>query len=105
VAGKEKSIVNRKSKIGNRKDRLGTERARSNSSGARCETIASLPFGDGQTIAGSCGDPSPNHFTGKERDAETNLDNFGARYNASNLGRFMSPDPSNLSVDFWLPQT
>jgi RHS repeat-associated protein len=29
---------------------------------------------------------------GKERDAETGLDNFGARYNASNLGRFMTPD-------------
>src|SRR5271169_2226822 len=32
------------------------------------------------------------HFTGKERDSESNLDNFGARYDASSLGRFMSPD-------------
>jgi RHS repeat-associated protein len=32
-------------------------------------------------------------FTGKERDAESGLDNFGARYDASSLGRFMSPDP------------
>jgi RHS repeat-associated protein len=32
-------------------------------------------------------------FTGKERDNESGLDNFGARYNASSLGRFMSPDP------------
>lgn len=32
-------------------------------------------------------------FTSKERDAESGLDNFGARYNASNLGRFMTPDP------------
>ena len=31
-------------------------------------------------------------FTGKERDSESNLDNFGARYNASSIGRFMSPD-------------
>jgi RHS repeat-associated protein len=31
-------------------------------------------------------------FTGKERDAESGLDNFGARYLASNLGRFMTPD-------------
>jgi RHS repeat-associated protein len=31
-------------------------------------------------------------FTGKERDSESGLDNFGARYNSSNLGRFMSPD-------------
>ena len=27
------------------------------------------------------------------RDAESGLDNFGARYNASTMGRFMSPDP------------
>ncbi len=31
-------------------------------------------------------------FTGKERDTESGLDNFGARYDASNLGRFMTPD-------------
>ena len=31
-------------------------------------------------------------FTGKERDSESGLDNFGARYNSSSLGRFMSPD-------------
>ncbi len=31
--------------------------------------------------------------TGKERDTETGLDNFGARYNTSSMGRFMSPDP------------
>jgi RHS repeat-associated protein len=52
------------------------------------------------------GTPSEHYlFTGKERDSESGLHNFGARYNASGLGRFMSPDPSNLSVDFWLPQT
>jgi RHS repeat-associated protein len=31
-------------------------------------------------------------FTGKERDAESGLDNFGARYNSSTMGRFLSPD-------------
>jgi RHS repeat-associated protein len=30
--------------------------------------------------------------TGKERDTESNLDEFGARYYASSLGRFMTPD-------------
>jgi RHS repeat-associated protein len=36
----------------------------------------------------------PNHykFTGKERDAESGLDDFGARYYGSSTGRFMSPD-------------
>ena len=36
-------------------------------------------------------------FTGKERDTESGLDNFGARYNASSMGRFMSPDPDQES--------
>jgi RHS repeat-associated protein len=31
-------------------------------------------------------------FTGKERDTESGLDNFGARYYASTMGRFMTPD-------------
>src|ERR1700691_425459 len=34
-------------------------------------------------------------FTGKERDSESGLDNFGARYNASTMGRFMTPDWSS----------
>jgi len=33
-----------------------------------------------------------SRYTGKERDAESGLDYFGARYYASNMGRFMSPD-------------
>lgn len=32
-------------------------------------------------------------YTGKERDAESGLDYFGARYYTSGMGRFMSPDP------------
>ena len=37
--------------------------------------------------------PQSYKFTGKERDTETGLDNFGKRYFGSNMGRFMSPDP------------
>lgn len=33
------------------------------------------------------------HFTGKERDTESGNDYFSARYYASSMGRFMSPDP------------
>src|SRR5712692_4330598 len=36
-------------------------------------------------------------FTGKERDTESGLDNFGARYDASSLGRFMTPDSASYS--------
>ena len=51
-------------------DWLGTERVRTTASGASCETIASLPFGDGMSTSGTCADASPMHFTGKERDSE-----------------------------------
>jgi RHS repeat-associated protein len=44
-------------------------------------------------------------FTGKERDSESGLDNFGARYNSSQMGRFMSPDPLLNSGRPWDPQT
>jgi len=37
-------------------------------------------------------DAGESKFTGKERDTESGLDYFGARYNASSLGRMMSPD-------------
>ena len=48
---------------------------------------------------------SPWRFTGKERDSETGLDNFGARYNASTMGRFMTPDPLMASAHVSNPQT
>jgi RHS repeat-associated protein len=35
---------------------------------------------------------SLSRYTGKERDAESGNDYFGARYYSSNMGRFMSPD-------------
>lgn len=37
-------------------------------------------------------------FTGKERDSESGLDYFGARYYGSSLGRFTSPDPAKLDI-------
>jgi RHS repeat-associated protein len=43
--------------------------------------------------------------TGKERDGESGLDNFGARYFASTLGRFQSPDPLLNSGKPWEPQS
>jgi RHS repeat-associated protein len=79
-------------------DWLGTERVRSAMTAQACETVASLAFGDGQATTGSCGDPSPLHFTAKQRDLESGLDYFGARYNASSMGRFMSPDPVDGSI-------
>jgi RHS repeat-associated protein len=50
-------------------------------------------------------DLSRYHFTGKEIDGESGNDYFGARYYASTMGRFMSPDPSRLSIMPNNPQT
>jgi RHS repeat-associated protein len=54
-----------------------------------------MPFGE-ETYAGrqgyGGGDVS-RRFTGKERDGETGLDYFLARYYSSNVGRFSSADP------------
>jgi RHS repeat-associated protein len=44
-------------------------------------------------------DAASHKFTGKECDTESGLDNFGARYGASNFGRFMSPDPVFMGSD------
>jgi RHS repeat-associated protein len=44
-------------------------------------------------------------FTGKERDSETGLDYFGARYFSAALGRFTSPDPSPMGIALGDPQS
>lgn len=44
-------------------------------------------------------------FTGKERDTESGNDYFGARYYASSMGRFLSPDPKPTSGHSADPQT
>jgi RHS repeat-associated protein len=41
---------------------------------------------------------SAYRFTGKERDTESGNDYFGARYYASSMGRFMSPDPKMITA-------
>jgi RHS repeat-associated protein len=65
-----------------------------------------LPFGE-ELYVGTGGRTSTEgyntdnvrqHFTGKERDNETGLDYFGARYYASTQGRFTSIDPDNYQA-------
>jgi RHS repeat-associated protein len=70
-------------------DWLGTRRVLTDSVGNTAETCASLPYGNGETCIPT---PTEHLFTGKERDAETNNDYFDARYYASSMGRFLSPD-------------
>ena len=74
-------------------DWLGTERYRTTATGGFAESCQSLVFGDGFSCTG--GDMSPLHFTGKEHDAESDLDNFGARYYNSRYARFVTPDWSD----------
>jgi RHS repeat-associated protein len=76
-------------------DWLGTKRVQTSYDGTTESAWANLPFGDGlEQNCTNCsgGDASEQHFTGKERDTESGLDYFGARYYASNMGRWMSPD-------------
>jgi RHS repeat-associated protein len=41
---------------------------------------------------------SAHKFTGKERDSESGLDDFGARYYSNRFGRWLSADWSNVPV-------
>jgi RHS repeat-associated protein len=73
-------------------DPLGTRRAQTDYAGVLEQTCSSLPFGDQLSCTGSLTAPTENHFTGKERDSESGNDYFGARYYASSMGRWLSPD-------------
>ncbi|MBV9768363.1 MAG: hypothetical protein JOZ32_02225, partial [Bryobacterales bacterium] len=65
-----------------------------------------IPFGEeipsGTAGRGSQFDGYDNvnqKFTGKERDTETSLDFFQARYYGPGMGRFMSVDPANAGAE------
>jgi RHS repeat-associated protein len=74
-------------------DPLGTRRAQTDYAGVLEQTCSSLPFGDALSCTGgNLQAPTEHHFTGKERDTESGNDYFGARYYASSMGRWLSPD-------------
>jgi len=73
-------------------DPLGTRRAQTDYAGVLENTCQSLPYGNSESCPPT---PTEHLFTGKERDAESGLDYFGARYMGSSMGRFMSPDWSD----------
>jgi RHS repeat-associated protein len=98
-------------------DHLGSTRLVMNGSVAKRYDY--LPFGEeipsgmdgrggdygAQVVVPSSPDIVNQKFTGKERDNETGLDYFGARYMSSAQGRFTSPDPFLNSGHPWEPQT
>ena len=90
-------------------DHLGSIRMITNSTGNAVARHDTEPFGE-ELLGGSTGCRLSSlgygatsgvtlEFTGKERDAESGLDYFGARYYGSSMGRFMSPDPIKITED------
>jgi RHS repeat-associated protein len=70
-------------------DHLGTTRVVTAVNQSVLDSLDFYPYGQQ-----SSGDTTTTHkFTGKERDSESGLDYFGARYDASSMDRFMTPDP------------
>jgi RHS repeat-associated protein len=101
-------------------DQLGTPRMVFDKAGSLAGTKRHdyLPFGEDifagtgsrSTAQGYQPSPNPNDgvrqkFTSKERDIETGLDFFGARYYGSTQGRFTSADPLLSSGSIYDPQT
>ncbi|MBI2682258.1 MAG: RHS domain-containing protein [Acidobacteriales bacterium] len=88
-------------------DHLGSARLMTNASGNQTWSATYLPFGQEWNPA-----TTTNHykFTGKERDTESGLDYFGARYYGSRMGRWLTPDWANGAeavpyADFGDPQS
>ncbi len=84
-------------------DHLGSATVIASASGVADEESIYFPYGGERWTTGS--DPNHYKFTGKERDTETGLDYFGARYYGSTMGRFTSPDPLMASAHARDPQT
>ena len=93
-------------------DHLGTAHIVIDLSGSLTSTrrFDYLPFGEELTTAHGVRDTTPGYtasaadlvrqkFTGKERDNETGLDYFGARYYSSKQGRFTGPDTFGGTAD------
>ncbi len=94
-------------------DYLGTPRLVTDGAGNLIGRHDYLPFGE-EVQAGTFGrngqwgpgnDVVGQKFTGKERDAESGLDYFGARYYGSALGRFTSPDKPLIGQNERNPQS
>jgi RHS repeat-associated protein len=85
-------------------DHQGSVRVKSNASG---QAIAGTrlhyhPFGE---RVNAKTDPVQYEFTGKERDDDTRLDYFGARYYANTLGRFPHADVPGIDQSAGDPQS
>jgi RHS repeat-associated protein len=94
-------------------DHLGSTRLMTHPDGTLRGRHDYLPFGEeiGTSIGGRASVPGygvvdiRQKFTAKERDAESNLDYFLARYYSGAQGRFMSVDPENAGAVPHAPQS
>jgi len=75
-------------------DELGSSSVLATASGGVENESDYYPFG-GEDVVTQNLTNQHYKFEGKERDPETGLDNFGARFSNPNMGRFMSPDWAN----------
>jgi RHS repeat-associated protein len=87
-------------------DHLGSTRLVTDAAGTEIERRDYLPFGEeipstvGNRGPGSTATLDDRHrFTSKERDAESQLDYFLARYYSGPMGRFLSVDPFSIVLE------
>jgi RHS repeat-associated protein len=85
-------------------DHLGSARIMTDNAGTVISNCTFNAFGEQVSCSP---DNASNHykFTGKERDSETGLDNFGARYYSGGMGRFLTVDPKVASAHVANPQS
>jgi len=85
-------------------DHLGSASVVTDALGNTKEESDYYPYG-GERVVTDLGIGNNYKFTGKERDPETGLDYFGARYYGSAIGRFTTTDPMAASAGIQNPQT
>jgi RHS repeat-associated protein len=68
------------------------------STGQPCYDADFGPFGEERTYVLNCPNQNNYKFEGKERDTETQNDDFGARYYSWRYGRWLSADWSSVPV-------
>jgi RHS repeat-associated protein len=76
-------------------DAAGTPVAMTDASGTVVWRADYKPFGEEQSITGTVA--NNEKFVGKEKDLETGLYYFGARYMDAKTGRFVSVDPAGIT--------
>jgi RHS repeat-associated protein len=78
-------------------DFLGSSRVMTTNTGAVCYDADFTPYGGERPYINTCAQ-NAYKFEGKERDAETQNDDFGARYYTWRFGRWLSADWSAVPV-------